>query len=208
MAYLESGEGEEGIEHVLHALRLNTHDAYSLLLMGNIYFQHKQDAATAERLFLTAAEQSPEDPYILSNYASSLAKREEYEAAKEYFHKALAADPSYPNAGYGLALVHYRQQEYRQAIETLDGLFEQPESADIRAEPVYQEIWRLYRVVNEELAQAESDYFMAQVRQLRQDIEEESGTEIELVPDSSIDTTAVAEIAWHRGRSRHVVRYQ
>ncbi|MCB8978657.1 MAG: tetratricopeptide repeat protein [Ardenticatenaceae bacterium] len=208
MAYLEIGEVEEGRTHVLHALRLNPHDAYSLLLMGNIYFQHKEDLLTAERLFQAAAEQSPDDPYILSNYASTLAKRGEYETATEYFHKALAADAGYPNAGFGLALVHYQQQQYRETIETLDKLFEQPETADIRTEHVYQEIWRLYRNGNQELAQAESERFLAQVRQLREEIEKDTDVEIELVADPAINANAKAEIAWHHGRSRHVVRYK
>ncbi len=210
MAHLESGEVAEALTHILHALRLNPHDAYSLLLMGNIYFQHKAEPATAERLFLSAAEQSPDDPYILSNYASTLAKRGEFESAKAYFHKALAVDSGYPNAGLGLALVHYQQQQYQQAIEVLDTLFEQPETADIRSERVYQEIWGLYRSANQELAQAESERFMTQVRQLREDIEQSTEVEIELVADPAIDTmgNAKAEIAWHHGRSSHIVRYK
>jgi hypothetical protein len=49
---------------------------------------------------------------------------------------------------------------------------------------------------------------MEYVRGRRAELEEESGVEIELVQDDSLQVSARAEIAWHRQAARHVVRYQ
>ncbi|MFZ1396824.1 MAG: tetratricopeptide repeat protein, partial [Candidatus Promineifilaceae bacterium] len=193
-------------ENIRQALALNPKDPYSLLLMGNIQFPTSQK--TAEQLFTRAARYAPKDPYILSNLASVLAKQEKYEDAIPLFEQALAADLGYPNAGLGLALVYMHQGQYEKAVAALDTLFAQPASVDIRSEGVYQEAWRLYRQANLELVKANPEKYMAYVRQLRDTVEADGGVEIELVPDNSIGTMAVAEVAWHHNRARHVVRYK
>ncbi|MCB8939252.1 MAG: tetratricopeptide repeat protein [Ardenticatenaceae bacterium] len=206
MSLLEMGQPAEARENIRQALALKPTDPYSLLLMGNIHFPTSQK--TAEQFFTRAAQYAPEDPYILSNLASVLAKQEKYAEAIPLFEQALTADPSYPNAGSGLALVYMHQDQYWQAVAALDALFAQPASVDIRSEGVYQEAWRLYRRANLELVKANPEKYMAYVRQLRDEVEASGGVEIELVPDNSIGTMAVAEIAWHHNRSRHVVRYK
>lgn len=206
MSLLEMGQPAEAKEIIRQALALNPTEPYSLLLMGNIYFQTSQE--TAEQFFTRAARFAPEDPYILSNLASLLGKQEKYDEAITLFKQALAADPGYPNAGFGLALVYMHQEQYEKAIGVLDALFAQPSSVDIRSEGVYQEAWRLYRQANQELVKANPEKYMAYVRQLRDTVDADGGVEIELVPDNSIGTMAVAEIAWHHNRSRHVVRYK
>ncbi|MBK8904535.1 MAG: tetratricopeptide repeat protein [Anaerolineaceae bacterium] len=206
MSLLEMGQTAEAREIIRQALALNPKDPYSLLLMGNIYFPTSQQ--TAEQFFTRAAQYAPEDPYILSNLASVLAKQEKYAEAMPLFEQALVADPGYPNAGFGLALVYMHREQYAKAVETLETLFAQPASVDIRSEGVYQEAWRLYRRANLELVRANPEKYMAYVRQLRDEVEAAGGVEIELVPDNSIGTMAVAEIAWHHNRSRHVVRYK
>ena len=206
MALLEMGQPAEARENIRQALALNPADPYSLLLMGNIYFPTSQE--TAEQFFTRAAQYAPEDPYILSNLASVLAKQEKYEKAITLFEQALTADPGYPNAAFGLALVYMHRDQYEKTVAALDALFAQPASVDIRSEGVYQEAWRLYRRANLELVKANPEKYMAYVRQLRDEVEAAGGVEIELVPDNSIGTMAVAEIAWHHNRSRHVVRYK
>ena len=206
MSLLEMGQPEEAREIIRQALTLNPEDPYSLLLMGNIYFPTRRE--TAELFFTRAARHAPTDPYILSNLGSLMGKQEKYEEAILLFEQALTADPGYPNAGFGLALVYMHQEQYQKAVDTLEALFAQPASVDIRREGVYQEAWRLYRQANLELVKANTEKYMAYVRQLRDEVEAAGGVEIELVPDNSIGTMAVAEIAWHHNRSRHVVRYK
>src|SRR5690606_14232400 len=105
-------------EIIRQALALNPTDPYSLLLMGNIYFLNSQEMAAL--FFMRAAQHAPTDPYILTNLASLKGKQEKYEEAIPLFEQALAADPGYPNAGFGLALVYMHQEQYAKAVETLE----------------------------------------------------------------------------------------
>jgi len=209
MAYLEMGQPDLAEKHLLEAYHLGPQDAYTLLLLGNIYLEKKGDEATAERFYLRAVEANPDDPHILSNMAGLLARREAYSEAQVYFRRAIAVDPAYPNAPYGLALIHVRQGELQTALTTLDALFDQPESMDIRAEPVYAEARRLYGQINLTLAQDSQEHAMAYIEQWRDALEKEGGIEIELVPDNRIENQAMAQIAWHdRSRHNHIIRYQ
>ena len=111
MSYLEMGEIGPAEKHIIEALNLNPQDAYSLLLIGNIYLQHKNNPEIAERFFRKASEAAPDDAHILSNYGSLIAQREQYEEARTLFRQAIAADPAHPHAHYGLALSYYREGE-------------------------------------------------------------------------------------------------
>ena len=98
MAHLEQGEVGEAERTITEALRLEPEDAWSLLLLGNIYFQHRGDPETAEVLFQQAAAANPDDPYLLSNLGSLYAGRGDNQAAREYFRGAIATDFAFPNA--------------------------------------------------------------------------------------------------------------
>lgn len=193
MAYLEMGQPDLAEKHLLEAYHLGPQDAYTLLLLGNIYLEKKGDEATAERFYLRAVEANPDDPHILSNMAGLLARREAYSTAQDYFRRAIAVDPAYPNAPYGLALIHVRQGEPQTALTVLDTLFAQPESMDIRAEPVYAEARRLYGQINLTLAQDSQEHGMAYIEQWRDELEKEGASRL----NSSL-TTALRIRPWLR----------
>lgn len=208
MSYLEMGEVDPAEQHVLEALRLDPQDAYAHLLLGNIYLEHRQNTAVAERFYRRAAAIKPDDPYLLSNYGGLLARQGDYENARANFEQAIAAAPGYPNAYFNLAVMVYNQGQAEEAIAVLDRLFAQPESVDIRSEPVYEEAWRLYREANLSLARQRQEEMMTYVRARRDALEQETGVEIELVQDAGLGVAAKAEVAWHHGRTSHVVRYR
>lgn len=209
MAHLEMGNVPLAEKHILEAYHLNPEDAYSLLLLGNIYLDKKKEDVTADSLYQRAVQTKPNDPYILSNVAALLARREQYAEAQRHFRQAITADPTFPNAHYGLALTYFRQEEHQAALDALNELFAHPESMDIRSEPVYAEARRLYSQINRVLAQSMQESSMEHVHQWRDELEEQGGIEIEMVNDNRIDTQAVAQIAWHGyGRKNHVIRYR
>jgi tetratricopeptide (TPR) repeat protein len=154
MVYLEMGQMEAAEKHLLEAYHLDPQDAYTLLLLGNITLDHKEDESTGEWFYQRAIQANPDDPNILTNMAGMLARREEYDQAQGYFRRALAA---------------------------LDELFAQPESMDIRSEAVYEEARRLYSQINADLAEASRESSMAYINQWREEVEEAGGIEIEIV---------------------------
>ena len=209
MAYLEIGDHEQAETYLINALNLRPDDPYFLLLLGNVYLKHRSRPDIAERLYLKAAKVAPADHYILSNIGGLMAMREQHAEAREYFDRAIAADPIYPNAYYGKALSYEKEGDYRAAAATLDALFIQPESIDIRTEPVYQEAKRLYHLCNSKIAEVYVQEYMTYVHQWRDKLEQEGGVDIELVHDPKVSLPAVAEVAWHRpDRKNHVIRYR
>ena len=208
MALLEQGDVAAAEQRVMEAVKLAPRDPYSLLLIGNIYMR-RQQPAVAERFYRRAIAAAPQDPYILSNYAALLTAREDHTAARRYYDQAIAADPAYPNPYLGKAISFQRQEDYAAATAALEDLFTQPESLDIRSEPVYQEAQRLYHHFNQERAQQQLDANLAYVHAWRQRLEAEQGIEIEFVHDPNIDYPAITEPIWHRPqRTSHVIRYR
>jgi Flp pilus assembly protein TadD len=106
MAYLEMGESKKAEQHIMEALNLDPQDAYSLLLIGNIYLQQKNKPDVGERFFRKASEPAPNDASIPSNLGSLMAQREEYEDARSYFHQAIVVDLVHPHAHYSLPPIH------------------------------------------------------------------------------------------------------
>lgn len=208
MAYLEMGQVAQAETTIRETLRLNPQDAWSLLLLGNIYLQHHNDLAMAERLYQAAAAANPNDPYLLSNIGSLYAKQDDAVTARTYFQRAIQANPNYPHGYFNLAVLENAAGNTEAVITVLDELFARPESLDIRTDPVYGQAWRLCRQAHIAMAEAGHDELMAFVTERRAALEAEGGVEIELVRDESINVTARTQIAWHHNAPRHIIRYK
>jgi Flp pilus assembly protein TadD len=181
MAHLEMGEVEAAERHVIEALRLDPKDPWSLVLLGNIYLQHKEDPEVAEALYKKAIAVSPQDPHLLSNLGSLYARQGDEAHARAYFQRAIEADPSFPNAYYNLAVLDNEAGEPEAVVETLDAMLTQAESMDLRSDPVYENARQLYQKATTEIAGVEYETLMEYVRGRRAELEGESGVEIELV---------------------------
>ncbi len=123
MAYLESGDKEAAKDLLVEALMLNPTDAWSHLLLANIYFKHERNLDRAEKLFRRAIELKPNDAIILTNYGALMAQRGNTEQAAEFFERAIQADPLYPHPYHALALVHVQEGKPADALASLDALF-------------------------------------------------------------------------------------
>jgi len=204
MTYLEMSVVEQAEQHVIEALRLEPNDAWSNLLLGNIYLKHKNDRIVADKFYQRAAAAAPNDPHILSNLGSIVGQEGKYDEARNWFNQAINTDTDLPNAYYGLALIEARQEEHVAAIAVLDRLFSLPLSTDIRSQPVFEESRRLYRQTNQSLAEENHEKLMARINERRDEMERASGVEIELVRDTSLSVLARTQIAWHHRQPRHV----
>lgn len=208
MAHLEIGEVEKAEELVRQTLRLDPDDAWSWLLMGNIYLQHRDDPESASEFYRQAASADPDDPYLLSNLGALHAQQGEIEQAREYFKRAIASAPTYPNSYFNLAVLEDREGNAGAAVEILDALFDSYQEEDARNKQVNENARELYRKAQIDVARSEYDVLMALVRERRTELEEVGGVEIELVQDDSLTVSARTQIAWHHGHRNHVVRYK
>jgi len=208
MAYLEMGVVDKAEQHVIEALRLEPNDAWSNLLLGNIYLKHKNGRDIADKFYQRAAAADPNDAHLLSNLGSMVGQEGKYDEARNWFNQAINIDPDLPNAYYGLALLEARQENHGAAIEALDRLFSRSLSTDIRSQPVYEESRRLYRNTNQSIAEKNHEILMAHIEERRDELESTSGVEIELIRDTSLTVLARTQIAWHHRQPRHVLRYK
>jgi Tfp pilus assembly protein PilF len=75
MACLETGDVDSAKNHLIEVLRLNPGDAWSWVVVGNIYAQDPQEWATAEKFFRRALAVAPDDPWALNGLATIAGQR-------------------------------------------------------------------------------------------------------------------------------------
>lgn len=208
MALFESGDVDNALEHLIKVLNQDPTNEWALVLVGNIFFNAKKDHQTAEKYYLSALAQKPDDIYALSNYASVLAHTFRLEEAVPKFEEAIAVDPDYPNSYFGLALTQWNRGNAEEAQGVIDRLFERPKSKDPRSKNVYSEARRLWATIQEALARKNEPVAMELAERVRVSVAEKTGVAIEVKRDEEQTfPLAVIEMAWNHGRDHHVIRY-
>jgi Tfp pilus assembly protein PilF len=209
MAYLELGEVEETRNQLIDVLRLDPKDAWGFLLLGNTYLKNDKDPDSAEPFYKSAYELTPNDPYLLNNYASLKADKRQFKEAQEMFERAIAENPNYPNSFVGLAYLFLLQEKLESAVSTLESLFAQPKSPDIRSEPVYDQARAMFRTVHQKIAERDHDVAMAFIEERKKVVESVTGFPVEIVLDDSLQgVTAKTHLAWKHDRDHHRIFYR
>ena len=97
MAHLELGNVPKAKEHLEECLKLDPSNAWSFVLLGNIYAKNERNRPVAEFYYEAGLAVSPQDNILLNNYAALQMEQGNFAKAKELFERALAVDASYPN---------------------------------------------------------------------------------------------------------------
>jgi tetratricopeptide (TPR) repeat protein len=209
MAYLESGVTNKAKEYLSECLKLDPNNVSIYVLLGNVYTKHEHNLDVAEFYYQKGLSINPQDSLLLNNYAVLKIEQGKFHEAKELFEKALASDPAFPNTYYGLALLHKIGGNPELALNTLDQLYNQPKSQDIRSGPFYQQASGLYLEINKLIAEKEYDQMMANITNRKVSIEAETGFPIEIIEDNTLEyVSAVSQMAWKHNRNEHIVRYR
>ena len=206
MSLMELGRTADAKDALIDALRLAPDDAWSFVVLGNLYAQQPDGLARARQFFERALELKPADVWALNGLATVLARAGDTAAALARFDEAIAAHPDFPNAWHGKALTLSRDGASAAAADTLKAMFRRATVLDARSEPVFEQASHLFLSVETTLAQrGESEAFKA-VEDYRRTIERESGYPVEIVEDKLPGGIAGrAQMAWKHGRDRHVV---
>ncbi len=207
MTLFELGDMEEAKNQLIDALRLKPEDAWSYVVLGNIYVKHDRDLVTAARFFTRALDFKPGDPYALNSLAAVSKELGDPAKALRCFDEVITAHPEFANAWVGKAMLFNSQGEPAQVIKVLDSMFRGAEIMDTRSQPIFAEARRLYLSAQGELADAQlSDVFKA-LETAKADIAALSGYQVrvrvEAVPGQ---LSGVAQLAWKRGRDHHVLQ--
>jgi tetratricopeptide (TPR) repeat protein len=138
MATLETGDTQHAKQYLLETIRLDPKDAWSHMLLGNIYLKHEKNYAEAAKYYQRAYELKPVDAILLANYGSLRIEQGRRDEAVRYFEEAIQADPGYPNSYYGLALLHFQAGGEEDSVRVLDAMLAQPGSGDRRQRAMYE----------------------------------------------------------------------
>lgn len=209
MAYLESGDKETALNHLIEVLRLDPNNVWGYVLLGNIYSKYEQDYDKAEKWYRKAFELNPKDAVLLTNYGALMTRRGDHEQAVEFFERAIEANKTFPNAYFALASLDEQDGKTERALSDLDRLFDNSEASDVRNSTLYAEARKLYLQVNRKLAEQKHDEFMQVIEQRKNELAiQDAGYTIRFVEDPTLKSSAaITETAWNHDRNEHVIRY-
>ncbi len=202
MANMEGGDVEEAKNQLIDVLRLDPKDVWGYVLLGNIYFGSEHDPDSAEPFYRKAYELNPDDPYLLNAYAALKAEKGAHEEASHLFRRAIGLNPQYPNSFLGLAVLQSKQNDNQSALGTLDELFSQEPSPDIRSAPVYEQARAMYLQLNKDLAEKPNEALTKFIDERCKTIEKVTGFPVEIVRDDELKgVTAKTQLAWKNNRT-------
>src|SRR6266516_4600087 len=105
MAYMEIGDVENATNHLMEVLLLDSGDAWSWVVLANLYIREKSDLETGEDFLRRALLIKPGDAWALNSLAVVCQKRGKTEEAISLFEKAILANPDFPNPYCGEAVL-------------------------------------------------------------------------------------------------------
>lgn len=207
MVYMETEDTDSAVNHLIEALRLDSQDAWSWVVLGNLYVRHKRDIATGEKFLRKALEINPHDGWALNSLAAIRAQAGQVDQALSDFDRAISANPDFPNPYFGKASVLAASQREMEAVETLEILFTRAKSQDARSGAVFDQARQLFsRLQAGAATRFESEAFKA-VDTYRRELEASSGYPIR-IEQTDFKEAGVARIqmAWKHGRDHHLVK--
>jgi tetratricopeptide (TPR) repeat protein len=209
MAYLELGHVAKAKEHLEECLKLDPSNAWSFVLLGNIYAKNERNRPVAEFYYEAGLAISPNDNILLNNYAWLQLEQGNVTKARELLERAMAADSSLPNTYFGLAYLHQKNHEPAVALAILDRLFDQQKSSDIRNEPLYRNSRAMYLDLAGELASKDSKDLMELIQTKKMELERIGGYRISLEEDNSLGyISGTTQMGWKYGWDEHRIRYR
>lgn len=144
MAYVESGDVENAVNHLIEVLRLNPQDGWSWVVLANLYIREKRDKETGEKFIRKALELSPGDAWALNSLATLTYERGETDEALAIYDQAIAANADFANSYYGKAVVFHKAGQSEKAVDALEGMFNRAKTQDVRSKPVFDGARRLF----------------------------------------------------------------
>lgn len=206
MSCMEIGDIENAKNHLIEVLRLNPGDAWSWVVLGNIYAKDPKEWATAEKFLRRALEIAPGDPWALNGLATIAGQRGQADEAVRLFQQAIASKPELPNAHHGLAVAYHRSHQPDLSLRALDELFGKARTQDARSRPVFEQARRLYAELQSARAERQHPEAFKAVENLRAEVEQMSGYPVRVTEGEFKDTTgANVQMAWKHARGYHLI---
>ena len=207
MAYVEVGDVESATNHLIEVLRLDPKDAWSRVVLANLYIREKADPDTGEKFLLKALQIQPNDAWALNSLAAVYQKKGQTDEAIKRFERAIEANPDFANPYYGKAVVFADANQPEKAIDSLTQLFIRAKMQDARSQPVYDGARQLFAKLQVDLAQLNHSEAFKCIQDYKSEMERLSGFPIRFEETDFEDQLgATIQMAWKHGRDYHVIK--
>ena len=198
----EEGDQEEAINCLIDALKWNPKNGWALIMMGNIFAKYKDDNETAMKYYDQAVIVNPEDVIVLNNIGGNFLQQDKIPEAKKYLEKALALNNNYPNTHYALSLIAEIENDFHSAFYSSVRAIKLNSKIDVLYQNSVRQAMKIATIISKT-----NDGKLAYT-QFKNILEQENKTEIRIVKDDSISTSATAEIAENHNRDYHIIKYK
>lgn len=206
MAYMEVGDVDNATNHLIEVLRLDPTDAWSWVVLGNLYLGPKNDLETGEKFLRKALALKPGDAWALNSLAALCQKRGKSDEAVQLFEQAISANPEFANPYFGEAMALASMKKPDEADAVLQRLFKMGRLQDVRTQPVYENARQLHIKVQEQLAKRDESEMFKCVQNFKAELETLSGYPIKIEEGEFSDNVgARIQMAWTRGRDYHLI---
>jgi tetratricopeptide (TPR) repeat protein len=111
MAYVETGDIDNATNHLIEVLRLDPGDAWSWVVLANLYIREKSDKETGEKFLRKALEIAPNDAWALNSLASVTFERGKTDEAISLFEHAIQSNPEFANAYWQKSFLRHHRQD-------------------------------------------------------------------------------------------------
>ena len=207
MAYVETGDVDNATNHLIEVLRLDPGDAWSWVVLANLYIRKKSDKETGEKFLRKALEIAPNDAWALNSLASVTFEHGKTDEAISLFEHAIQSNPEFANAYYGEAIVYHDLQQPDKSLATLERLFAHAKMQDARSKPVYDGARQLFGKLQVDLAQRNESETFKLVQNYKAEMETLSGYPIRIQEENfESKIGATIQMAWKHNRDFHLVK--
>ena len=206
MVYSETNRVSDAIDQLIDALRLDPNDAWSHVILANLYISKKNDLQNGEKFLKRAIEISPNDNWALNSLAYVYEKRSCLPEAKELYEKSISLNPEFPNSYLGLANIYSSLNEYENQEEVLHRFFSKAKSQDSRSKVVFDQGYRIYADLQIKIADRNASKSYLSMIAYKEAIEVKTGKEVK-VEQTVLKNGVVAkmQMAWKHERPHHLI---
>ena len=207
MAYVEVGDVESATNHLIEVLRLDPKDAWSWVVLANLYIREKGDPDTGEKFLRKALEIQPNDAWALNSLAAVYQKKGQTDQAVKCFEQAIQANPDFANPYYGRAIAFAESNEPEKAIDSVTQLFARAKMQDARSQAVYDGARELFAKLQVDLARRKHSEAFKCITDYKAEMEVLSGFPIRFEETDFEDQLgATIQMAWRHGRDHHLIK--
>ena len=207
MAYVQVGDVDNAIDHLIEVLRMNPTDSSSWVVLANLYIQKKSDHKTGEKFLRKALEITPSNPWALNSLATLAMEEGKFVDAFPIFEQIIASSPKFANAYYGEAVIYSHAEKPDQAVMVLEKMFACAEMQDVRSRPVYAVARQMFSELQVRLAERNQPEVLSLLQNYQAEVEYLSGYPVRIQPEEfETKIGATLQVAWKHKRDFHLLK--